>query len=49
MDMEFAFLNGLLEEEVYITQLLGFVIKGSESKVYRLRKHLYGLKQAPRA
>ena len=44
LDVKLAFLNGPLEEEVYVTQPLGFEIKGSENKVYRLRKALYGLK-----
>lgn len=49
LDVKTAFLNGDLKECVYVTQPEGFVIKGSESKVYKLRKALYGLKQAPRA
>ena len=48
MDVKSAFLNGNLKEEVYVEQPPGFVIPGSESKVWRLRKALYGLKQAPR-
>lgn len=47
-EVKSTFLNGDLEEEVYVSQLEGFVINGSENKVYRLRKTLYRLKQAPR-
>ena len=47
MDVKTAFLNGDLEEEIYMDQLKGFVEPGQESKVYKLTKSLYGLKQAP--
>ena len=43
-DVKSAFLNGNLEEEVYVSQPEGFVISGCENKVYRLRKALYRLK-----
>lgn len=49
LDVKSAFLNGPLEEEVYVFPPPGFVIKGREDKVYKLKRALYGLKQAPRA
>ena len=49
MDIKTAFLNGDLQEEVYVDQPSGFIQQGQEKKVCRLRKALYGLKQAPRA
>ena len=48
MDVKTAFLNGIIEEEVYIEQPKGFMIHEKESHVCRLKKTLYGLKQAPR-
>nr|GEX33035.1 hypothetical protein [Tanacetum cinerariifolium] len=49
MDVKTTFLNGILKEEVYVGQLLGFVSKQYPDHVYALDKVLYGLKQAPRA
>nr|GEV58100.1 zinc finger, CCHC-type [Tanacetum cinerariifolium] len=48
MDVKTAFLNGDLDEEIYIKQPEGFVMHGHESKVCKLKKSLYGLKQAPK-
>ena len=49
MDAKSIFLNGILQEEVYVQQPPGYQILGHEHKFYRLKKDLYGLKQAPRA
>ncbi|RDX78930.1 hypothetical protein CR513_40706, partial [Mucuna pruriens] len=49
LDVKSIFLNGVLEEKIHVEQLEGFINKGNEDKVLRLRKSLYGLKQAPRA
>ena len=49
MDLKYAFLNGDLEEEVYIEQAEGFILGNDEKLVCKLKKALYGLKQAPRA
>ena len=49
MDMKTIFLNGVIEEEVYIEQPYGFETFDRESHVCRLKKALYELKQAPRA
>ena len=47
MDVKSTFLNGILEEEVYIEQPKGFVDANNKHMVCRLHKALYGLNQAP--
>lgn len=49
MDVKTMFLNGLIEEEVYIEQLECFETHEKKTLVCRLKKALYGLKQTPRA
>jgi hypothetical protein len=49
MDVKTTFLNGVIEEEVYIEQTQGFEVEDRKSHVCRLKKSLYELKQAPRA
>jgi len=49
IDVKITFLNGVIEEEVYIEKSKGFETFNRESHVCRLKWALYGLKQAPRA
>ena len=48
MYVKMAFLNGDLNEEVYMEQLKGLFLKGNETKVCKHFTSLYGLKQAPK-
>jgi hypothetical protein len=48
IDVKTAFLNGELDEEIYMDKPEGFIVDGQENKVCRLIKSLYGLKQAPK-
>jgi hypothetical protein len=49
MDVKSAFLNGVIQEEVYVRQPPGFESPKYPDRVYKFSKVLYGLKQAPRA
>ncbi|GJU45243.1 retrovirus-related pol polyprotein from transposon TNT 1-94 [Tanacetum coccineum] len=49
MDVKSAFLNGFINEEVYVAQPPGFIDFKKPNYVYKLKKALYGLKQAPKA
>lgn len=49
MDIKFVFLNGPLDEEVYVEHPLEFIIENQQMRFYKLHKALYGLRQAPRA
>ncbi|GJU29836.1 retrovirus-related pol polyprotein from transposon TNT 1-94 [Tanacetum coccineum] len=49
MDVKSAFLNGFINEEVYVAQPLGFIDFEKPNHVYKLKKASYGIKQAPKA
>ncbi|KAL0455059.1 UNVERIFIED_CONTAM: hypothetical protein Slati_0845100 [Sesamum latifolium] len=49
MDVKTAFLNGFVDEEIYMDQPEGFTSVGEEQKVCHLQKSIYGLKQASRS
>jgi hypothetical protein len=48
MNVKSVFLNGVIQEEVYVRQPLGFESPKYLDRVYKLSKALYGVKQAPR-
>ncbi|KAK4381680.1 Retrovirus-related Pol polyprotein from transposon TNT 1-94 [Sesamum angolense] len=49
MDVKTAFLNGFVEEDIYMDQPEGFTVVGEEQKVCHLQRSIYGLKQASRS
>ena len=49
MDVKTTFLNDNLDEEIYMSQLKGFIENNQEQKVYKLLKSIYRLKQASRS
>ena len=49
MDVKSAFLNEMLQEELYVEQTKGFVDPHRSNDVYKLKRALYDLRQAPRA
>ena len=48
-DVKTTFLNGNLEEEIYMMQPEGFIAKNQEHMVWKLKRSIYGLKQASRS
>ena len=48
IDVKTTFLNGELNKEIYMEQSVGFVVKGQEKKVCKLKRSIYGLKQYSR-
>jgi hypothetical protein len=49
MDVKIDFINGVIEEEVYVEKPQGFETHDNQSHVCILKKELYGLKKTPRA
>ena len=49
MDVKTTFLNGKLDEVIYMDQPDGFKVSGQEGKVCKLNRSIYGLKQASRS
>jgi Reverse transcriptase (RNA-dependent DNA polymerase) len=49
MDVKTVFLNGNLEEDVYMTQSMSFEDHNNARKIYKLKRSIYGLKQASRS
>ena len=49
MDVKTAFLNGYLEENIFVMQSGGFITEGQEHMLCKLHKSIYGLKQASRS
>ena len=49
IDFKTTFLNGYLEKTIYMVQPEGFVVKGQEQKVCKLKRSIYGLKKASRS
>ena len=49
IDAKTVFLNGNLEEEIYMMQQQGFVVKSQKHMVYKLKRSIYELKQASRS
>ena len=48
MDVKTAFLNGELDEKIYMSQPMGFEVKGQKYKLCKLKRSIYGLKQSSR-
>lgn len=49
LNVKSAFLNGELEDDIFVQQLIGFEVEEKADHVYKLHRALYGLKQAPKA